>query len=551
MANALVVHKDRLPQSQRMLRAAQYVRMSTDYQQYSIENQAVVIGAYAQLHKLSIVRTYRDEGESGLKIKNRKGLTQLIDDVRSGQADFGHILVFDVSRWGRFQDVDESAHYEFICKQAGIKVAYCAEQFDNDGSLISHIVKNIKRVMAAEYSRELSAKVHAGQSRYARLGFKMGGAVAYGLQRVLVDEKSLPKGVLGAGERKCLTTEHVRIHPGPVGEVAIVRWIFREFVQGKTEKRIARELNARGVLNNHGRPWNRAFIGSILKNEAYIGNLLYNRSSKKLGAKRTHNPANVWIRSEGCVEPIIDREVFLRAQKIMRERRVDISEGEMLIRLRKVLMKTGKLRASIIEHTVGLPSYRTLWVHFGSIRNVYRLIGYTGSPYWDRVDANNRWRELNAGNASLLRERFEKLGYQTSFDPTTESVQVEDVASICFRLAYWTRGKCESHSTRWSLRRRLDSPEGWVVAIRLGKQNKDVLDYVLLPSTSFFGVWLRFSERQRRALKIERFDTFEGLARSLVRRVSKAPPRAPVEPQRLKAIGVSRSIKGRSSGANP
>src|SRR6201987_5494792 len=206
MANALVVHRDRLPQSQKTLRPAQYVRMSTDYQQYSIENQAVVIGAYAQLHKLSIVRTYRDEGESGLKIKNRKGLTQLIACVQSRQADFGHILVFDVSRWGRFQDVDESAHYEFICKEAGIRVAYCAEQFDNDGSLISHIVKNIKRVMAAEYSRELSAKVHAGQSRYARLGFKMGGMVAYGLERVLVDEMSLPKAVLGAGEHKCLST---------------------------------------------------------------------------------------------------------------------------------------------------------------------------------------------------------------------------------------------------------------------------------------------------------------------------------------------------------
>jgi len=43
-----------------MHRAAQYVRMSTDYQRYSIENQAAVIAAYAQLHKLSIVRTYRD-----------------------------------------------------------------------------------------------------------------------------------------------------------------------------------------------------------------------------------------------------------------------------------------------------------------------------------------------------------------------------------------------------------------------------------------------------------------------------------------------------------
>src|SRR6185436_1720940 len=129
MANALVAHKNQLPQAQKMRRAAQYVRMSTDYQRYSIENQAAEIAAYAQLHKLSIVRTYRDEGESGLKIKNRMGLTELIEDVRSGRADFGHVLVFDVSRWGRFQDVDESAHYEFLCKQAGIKVAYCAEQF--------------------------------------------------------------------------------------------------------------------------------------------------------------------------------------------------------------------------------------------------------------------------------------------------------------------------------------------------------------------------------------------------------------------------------------
>ena len=132
MGKALVVQRTRLPQSQTALRAAQYVRMSTDYQRYSIENQAAVIAAYAQLHRLVIVRTYRDEGESGLKLKNRAGLIRLLDDVRSGAVDFDHILVYDVSRWGRFQDTDESAHYEFVCKQAGIKVAYCAEQFNND-----------------------------------------------------------------------------------------------------------------------------------------------------------------------------------------------------------------------------------------------------------------------------------------------------------------------------------------------------------------------------------------------------------------------------------
>jgi predicted site-specific integrase-resolvase len=89
MTNALIVHKDRLPQSLRRLRAAQYVRMSTDLQQYSIENQAAVIAAYAQLHGMSIVRTYHDEGISGLKIKNRMGLTELIEDVRCGRNDFG------------------------------------------------------------------------------------------------------------------------------------------------------------------------------------------------------------------------------------------------------------------------------------------------------------------------------------------------------------------------------------------------------------------------------------------------------------------------------
>src|SRR6202035_5058270 len=162
MANALVVRETFLPSSRKTHRAAQYVRMSTDYQRYSIENQAAVIATYAQVHGLKIVRTYSDEGRSGLRLKSRIGLIQLLEDVQSGQTDFRHILVYDVSRWGRFQDTDESAHYEFICKKAGVKVAYCAKQFDNDGTMISSIIKNIKRVMAAEFSRELSAKVHAG-----------------------------------------------------------------------------------------------------------------------------------------------------------------------------------------------------------------------------------------------------------------------------------------------------------------------------------------------------------------------------------------------------
>src|SRR5256885_10120620 len=160
MVNALVIRRNtQLEKAQRALRAAQYVRMSTDFQRYSIQNQAATIAAYALQRQFTIVRTYIDEGRSGLRIKGRAGLIELIDDVQSGRADFAHILVYDVSRWGRFQDVDESAYYEFLCKRNGVQVEYCAEIFKNDGTFVSGIAKSLKRGMAAEWSRELSVKV--------------------------------------------------------------------------------------------------------------------------------------------------------------------------------------------------------------------------------------------------------------------------------------------------------------------------------------------------------------------------------------------------------
>lgn len=89
------------------MRAAEYVRMSTEHQQYSTENQRDRIRDYAARRDLEIVRTYADEGKSGLRIDGRQALQQLIRDVETGMADFQVILVYDVSRWGRFQDADE------------------------------------------------------------------------------------------------------------------------------------------------------------------------------------------------------------------------------------------------------------------------------------------------------------------------------------------------------------------------------------------------------------------------------------------------------------
>lgn len=121
--------------------AAQYLRVSNDHQEYSLQNQTETIQEYAKHHGFEIVQTYSDLGRSGVLLKNRPGLIRLLNDVISGDALFSAVLVYDVSRWGRFQDCDEAAHYEFICKSADVPVHYCAEAFANDDTLPSSIVK--------------------------------------------------------------------------------------------------------------------------------------------------------------------------------------------------------------------------------------------------------------------------------------------------------------------------------------------------------------------------------------------------------------------------
>lgn len=76
-------------------RAAQTVRMSTEHQQYSTHNQSDKIREYADQRGIKIIKTYADEGKSGLSIGGRAALKQLIADVESERTEFNVIL------WGR------------------------------------------------------------------------------------------------------------------------------------------------------------------------------------------------------------------------------------------------------------------------------------------------------------------------------------------------------------------------------------------------------------------------------------------------------------------
>lgn len=245
--------------------------MSTDDQPNSMAAQRDGIQRYALGHGFEVVATYDDPGKSGLEIRNRPGLRRLLRDVVSEECQFKVILVYDVSRWGRFQDTDESAHYEFICRRAGIPVHYCAEQFENDAKLPNTIMKTLKRTMAAEYSRELSVKIADAHKRMAAEGYHVGGRAGYGMRRMLIKATGRQE-ILETGECKNLISDRVVLVPGPRNEVECVRTIFKLAAKPEHSPRvIAEELNRRKLLYSDNTPWDYLRVYRVLHNERYVG----------------------------------------------------------------------------------------------------------------------------------------------------------------------------------------------------------------------------------------------------------------------------------------
>jgi len=331
--------------------------MSTDHQKYSTENQLETIRRYADQRGFDIVEVFEDAGRSGLKIDGREGLQRLMREVQAAAAKFSAILVYDVSRWGRFQDADEGAYYEHLCSRAGIRVHYCGEQFDNDGTIGSILLKNVKRVMAGEYSRELSVKVFAGQCRLVELGFRQGGPAGYGLRRQLIDENRAPKGELQRGDRKSLQTDRVVLSLGPQEEIDQVRRIYSMFVdQGLSEQEISLRLNREGILTDRARPWTRSSVHQILTNEKYIGNNVFNRVSFKLKQKRVVNSPETWVRAEGVYPSVVTLALFNRARSIIDARSNHYSDEQLLSMLRAILEEEGSLSGVVIDERADMPS---------------------------------------------------------------------------------------------------------------------------------------------------------------------------------------------------
>lgn len=493
--------------SSELIRVAQYLRMSTEHQQYSIENQERFIREYADRHGMIITKTYDDAGKSGVTLSGRNALKQLLKDVMNHDVNINAVLVYDVSRFGRFPDPEEAAHYSYMLKEHGVRIIYCADPLPDEYPEMSMLALPVLRYGAASYSKNLSQKVFIGQVNLVRRGFHQGGTCGYGLQRLLIDERSESKGVLKRGQRKSLQTDRVILIPGPQEEVKVVNQIYDYFIHdGYSEGVIASLLNLKGILAENNSEWNSGKVRQILTNEKYIGNNVYNRVSFKLKVKHVRNPPEEWIRCDNAFEAVVSVEKFNRANDIIKSRKKYYEDEELIDYLKRIFFEEGCLTSKLIKEKKG-PNVSVYTQRFGGLINAYCLAGVPLKKDYSFIEVNKHLKNVCIASHELLSHDLTSMHCTVTNTPVDLNVCNETSISILMSKCTPTK----AGSMRWQVNSMQSSASDLTVIVRMGKENKEPADYFVIPALEQFSLNFKLKANNPRSLDLYRFSQLDRL----------------------------------------
>lgn len=499
------------------VRVAQYLRMSTDHQQYSLHNQSEYIKDYAEKNNMEIAYTYDDAGKSGVSIIGRHSLQQLLSDVEQKKIDIQAVLFYDVSRFGRFQNSDEAAYYSFLFERNGVDLIYCSEPIPTkDFPLESSVILNIKRSSAAYHSRNLSEKVFIGQVNLIKLGYHQGGMAGYGLRRLLVDENGIAKEILGFRKRKSIQTDRVILIPGPKNEIKIVNSIYDLFIDDNMpEFIIAERLNEQNIPAENGTLWTRAKIHQILTNEKYIGNNIYNKTSSKLKSRLVKNPKNEWVRCDKAYKPIISKKKYNKAQEIIQLRSVHLTNDELLEKLKQKLESNGKLSGFIIDEDDTGPSSSVYRTRFGGLLRAYTLIGYKPEHDYSYIQINEALRSFYSGIIEDFKGEILKSNCYIDEYKYAPMLYINDELLISVLITKCTPMK--SGKLRWKVRFDNSQKADITIVIRMDSQNISPLDFYIIPKIENEYSKMCMTETNNIRLNLYRFDNLDKLLQIITR----------------------------------
>jgi len=473
-------------------KAAQYLRMSTDHQDLSPEIQKSSIKLYAEAQGLEVVETYFDAGKSGLTLQKRPAMKRLLHDVTAADCPYATVLVYDISRWGRFQDTDASAYYEYHCRLHGVDVRYVQEPFSTPDSPLATVVKSLKRAMAAEFSRELAVKTRAGQSAAIKKGYQVGTLPCLGFSRMAVSRVDGTERLLGAAEHKGAHREHVRWVLGPQAEVDAVRRIFDLYAYTELSVvGLAKTLQVQGITAQNGRPITKWMLYAFLRSEVVIGNFLWGRRENG----RMVSPEHQRIRRiHGFVEPTVTRATFDAVQvKLARARYTGLTRVFLLERLSLALARNpGLLAIDLKAH--GCPCRETYIKEFGSVHAAWAAAGGTYIPRNQNNVGMVASAKAGAKMCSLIATALTDAGVlckrHTRADRQGQMLLLNGDCSLRVQVI---RRKERDGVRLWALKKIYKGLDfDWVLVVRV-EDDDTPHDSLLLSREEYFGTgkWLR------------------------------------------------------------
>ncbi|OQB82625.1 MAG: hypothetical protein BWX88_03838 [Planctomycetes bacterium ADurb.Bin126] len=363
------------PPAPRFRGVAYYRHSAKDRQENSVAIQQELVQKWAKENGVEIIQEFADRGKSGLTAEGRDGFNDMLDNWVKKRKDFDFVLCLDVSRWGRFQDIDLSATYSAEVKKHGKQVIYTTLGMPRPDDPLYPVYVQFERFRAAQQSKELSVKVFHGCIRIAQQGYWPGGKPPYGFDRLLLDEARNRMHVLVHGQKKSISNQRVTLALGPEDQVATVRRIFDEFIDaGHTMEKIAERLNGEGSRSAMGGLWNPSKVRRILTNIMYAGTLVYNKTTSKLKTPTRRNPVDQWIKTAGAIDPLVDQAIFDRAQAILAQAALRYAPETMLEHLERLHCEHGFLRPSLVSADDLAPSPSTYNAHFGSLDFAYQQL---------------------------------------------------------------------------------------------------------------------------------------------------------------------------------
>jgi DNA invertase Pin-like site-specific DNA recombinase len=416
--------------------AAQYVRMSTDKQDLSPSVQKEAIAAYAAARGMEIVASYEDEGRSGIHLKNRPALLRLLHDVTEPKR-FSTVLVYDVSRWGRFQDTDAAAYHEYHCRLHGAEVVYVAEMFGAEVNPITAMLKSMKRAMAAEYSRDLANKSRAGQHQAISRGYQIGPLPPLGYRRCSVSADGHRRVVLDNGQRKAAATDRVEWVAACQEEVQLVKRICDLYARTRLSfTDISRLGRVEGWRDHQGRLLGSRAIATLVRNEALIGNFVWGR---KRHAKSIVNcePS----RHDHCIPRLIDDDTWTQMhRRSMLEISRKQTDQEIVANLRRALKRSPLLTTRDLR-AQGLPNKVTLRTRLGAWNECLKQAGQDPTQLHKALFERARQRRENAREFGLaIAQKLREGGHLVTFDGRLNVINFPNLR-VRLRLLWPTFGE--------------------------------------------------------------------------------------------------------------